>query len=177
MGTAGSTGRPGVGLGSFDQAGLALLSDWLRGPHVAPWYPSPEEDLAWVEDPPADSEQLLIVVGSQPVGYIRWQVVDRRTLDSIGLSGMPHRSVDADLLIGEAGSIGMGIGPAALELLVTRLSANPDLPLVGLTSSVDNARAHRAFLKAGFRVALQYTPAGFGLCDLFVRSLRPEATW
>ena len=166
--------HPSVSLEPFSELHLSALSGWLRCPHVAPWYPAPEDNIAWAADPPEGGSQSLIACESRPVGYIRWQVVDRETLDSVGLNEIPTNAVDVDLLLGEPEYLGKGLGPAALELLLGRLRANAALPLIGLTTSIENARAHRAFEKAGFRVARQYTPAGFGPCYLFVRPLQHE---
>lgn len=149
-----------------------MLGTWLRQQHVAPWYPQPDQILAWAANPPRNGSHALIVYAENPVGYIRWQVVDRDTLDSVGLRDIPTNAVDVDLLLGDPESVGKGFGPEALRLLVLRLRANPSLPLIGLTSSVANVGAHRAFEKAGFRVACQYTPPGFGLCHLFILTLR-----
>jgi aminoglycoside 6'-N-acetyltransferase len=157
----------------FAPPNLVLLEAWLKRPHVARWYPHPDENLGWAATPPPGGSHVLIAVRNVPVGYIRWQVVDRETLDSVGLNEVPANAVDIDLLLGEQDYVGRGIGPAALELLVKQLSSNRELPVAGLTSSVENTYAHAAFRKAGFLVARQYSPPGFGLCHLFLRSLKP----
>jgi aminoglycoside 6'-N-acetyltransferase len=162
-----------VSLEPFGCSQVSTLAAWLRRPHVARWYPASDDNIAWATNPPQGGSQALIVCNARPVGYIRWQIVDRETLDAVGLHNVPSNSVDVDLLLGELEHVGKGVGPAALELLVGRLRTDPTLPPVGLTSSVENVRAHRAFEKSGFHVAQQYTPAGFGQCYLFVRTLRP----
>ena len=156
----------------FSQPGLALLEGWLARPHVARWYPEPEDNLAWAAAPPDGGAHVLITTAGTPVGYMRWQVVDRETLDSVGLTEVPSNAVDIDLLLGETDYVGKGLGPAALDALVNQLRANPELPVAGLTSSVDNTHAHVAFEKAGFRATRQYSPPGFGPCHLFLRWLR-----
>ena len=59
------------------------------------------------------------------VGYIRWQYVDRETLDSLGLRDIPENSVDADILIGERGDVGKGTGPLALTCAGGRTASRP----------------------------------------------------
>jgi aminoglycoside 6'-N-acetyltransferase len=113
----------------------------------------------------------MIVSNGEAVGYVRWQVVSRESLDSEGLFEIPDGSVDVDILIGERGSLAKGVGPAALELLVARLAA---APLIGLTTSRYNTIAQRAFHKAGFRFLLEYSPPPVGECHLMV--LRPGET-
>ena len=69
-----------------------------------------------------------------------------------------------------------GIGPKALALLLALLRDDASIALVGVSTSVENASARRAFEKAGFRVSRQYSPPGFGACYLLLASLRREST-
>ncbi|HSE06683.1 MAG TPA: GNAT family N-acetyltransferase [Methylomirabilota bacterium] len=169
----GATPSP-VNLQLFQPSHLPLLATWLREPHVARWYPRPDDDLARAMKPPAGAAHAIIGRGAAEVGYIRWQHVDREQLDAIGLHEIPANSVDIDILLGSEEALGRGLGPAALAILAADLRRDPDVPLLGLTTSVENTRAHRAFEKAGFRIARQYEPAGLGPCHLMIRDLRPE---
>lgn len=155
----------------FGNAHLHLLAAWLRCPEVARWYPEPAGPLAWAAQPPQGGEQALIAWEGRAIGYIRWQRVDRAMLDAVGLAELPANAVDVDLLLGHSDFIDKGLGTAALEVLLLRLRVDPGIPLVGLTSSVDNCRAHRAFEKAGFRKTRSYSPPGFGPCHLFTYPL------
>jgi aminoglycoside 6'-N-acetyltransferase len=150
---------------------LELLESWLLEPHVSPWYARPAEDLAWAADPPAGGNQAIIVADDQDVGYLRWQRVDRATLDSIGLDDIPENSVDADIILG-AGGLGRSVGSSALEALVSELRRDPSVPLIGLTTELANTRAHRAFERAGFRKDRQYDAPPLGRCHLMLRDLR-----
>jgi len=113
----------------------------------------------------------LIMSGGEPVGYIRWQFVSRAVLDSLGLSEIPDNSVDVDLLIGDPAFVRRGIGRCVLQLLTEALRARDDVSLLALSTSVHNHTARRAFEAAGFRVLRQYTPSGYGLCNLMVLEL------
>lgn len=166
--------RPAVTLQPFQPSHLALLAAWLKEPHVARWYPRPEDDLARAMNPPAGGSHAIVAWGTAEVGYIRWQHVDRHVLDALGLHEVPANSVDIDILLGREGAVGKGLGPAALAALAAELRQDADVPLLGLTTSVENARAHRAFEKAGFHIARQYEPNGLGPCHLMVRDLRRE---
>ncbi len=161
-----------VTLQPFTTAHLATLARWVRQPHVAPWYPEPEANLAWAENPPDGGFQRVIARGGTDVGYIRWQYVDRVTLDSLGLHDIPENSADADILIGERGYVGKGSGPLALIALADLLRKDPRVALIGLTTSIHNAHAHRGFEKAGFRISRQYDPNGLGPCHLMILNLR-----
>jgi RimJ/RimL family protein N-acetyltransferase len=159
-------------LQAFAPSHLDLLRGWLAQPRVARWYPDPTNDLAFAATPPARGAQAIIAEDGQPVGYLRWTKVARDTLDALGLHEIPTGSVDIDILLGERSTIGRGIGPAALQLLVEQLRCDPGVPLLGLTTSVENASAHRAFAKAGFHIARQYDAGAIGLCHLMIRDLR-----
>jgi len=114
---------------------------------------------------------LTIDWDGRPIGCLRWQKVTRETLDSLSLTEIPEGSVDIDILIGETDCLGRGLGPRALSILVRTLSQDRSIPLLGLTTSVPNAAAQRAFEKAGFRKVREYEPPGFGPCALMVMRL------
>lgn len=82
---------------------------------------------------------------------------------------------DVDILIGEPEFVGRGIGPKALLVLLSQLRQRRDVPLVGLTTSVHNLSAQRAYNKVGFRILREYSPPGYGRCYLMVYSLNEDA--
>lgn len=166
----GTEGTPTVSLQPFAASQLPLLEVWLHALHVAPWFPRPENVLAFAAAPPDGSGQALIAADGDPVGYLRWTRVDRETLDELDLAEIAEGSADVDILIGETGATARGIGPQALEQLAQRL-ARQGVPTLGLTSSPDNRRAHRAFVRAGFEHTRDYVDPGQGRAFLFTREL------
>ena len=167
--TQGSTGDPvrvteagRTTLESFTSTHLPLLAQWLGRPHVARWFGSPAEHLAYAAHLPTGASQALITCASKPIGYVRWRHVSREILDSIGLMDIPENAVDLDLFVGEAEYLGRGIGTAALGEILEKLRWDPRVPLVGATTSIANLRARRAFEKVGFVRSRQYNPPGFG---------------
>jgi aminoglycoside 6'-N-acetyltransferase len=164
-----STPLDSVDLLRFDEAThLPLLEAWLRRPHVARWFGAPESHLDFARQLPPGGGHALISSASAPIGYIRWQAVTREALDAVGLPEIPAGAVDIDLFIGEPAHMGRGIGRRALELFLARLRADPAVPLAGLTTSIKNTPALRAFERAGFRRVRQYAPPGYGVCWLLV---------
>jgi RimJ/RimL family protein N-acetyltransferase len=157
-----------VSLEPFASQHIDLLGSWLGRSHVARWFGDAGAHVEWARHPPPGAAHALIAVDALAVGYLRWHRVSRETLDSVGLFEIPENSVDADLLIGESDWIGKGVGPRALTLLLATIRAGAAVPLVGVSTSIDNASARRAFEKAGFRVVRQYTPPSFGACWLLV---------
>lgn len=172
----------------FAAGHLALLERWLDCDHVKQWFPDKEDVLAHAQNPGEDAQQAIIYYRRLPLGYIRWQLVDAQTLQALGLDAVPAGSADVDIFIGEDSQRGQGIGPRALTVLCTRLAARGDVPMAGLTTSVDNTTAHHAFEKAGFSRIARYTPDGpvdntsgqsaagtgtrFGDCFLYARELQ-----
>ncbi len=163
-----------VTLEPFRSDDAVLLSRWLVAPHVARWYPEPQEHLDWALCPSVGGERAIIAANGAKVGYLRWQVVSRKILDSVGLEEIPANSVDIDILIGEVSYVGRGIGPQALQLLIKHLREDASIPLLGLTTSIHNHAAQRAYRKAGFRDLREYDPPGYGRCLLMVMSLSRE---
>lgn len=157
-----------VALTPFSSTEVSRLRYWLVAPHVAKWYPGPESHVEWATNPPPGGDRALITVRGQPVGYLRWLAVAREVLDSLGLHEIPAGSVDVDILIGEPEFVGRGIGPEALLLLLSRLRHQGDVPLAGLTTSVQNISAQRAYSKVGFRILREYSPPGYGRCYLMI---------
>jgi aminoglycoside 6'-N-acetyltransferase len=164
-------------LAPFEPAHAPLLAEWLVRPHVARWHPEPK---AWVDaalNPPPDGAQALIVLGVRPIGYLRWRKVSRETLDTLGLLEIPAGGVDIDILIGEADCVGRGLGPRALAALVEMLRRDRSIPSAGLSPSIDNVAAQRAYAKVGFHNMREYDAPGFGRLALMMMELpgKPSA--
>ena len=161
-----------VELRPFYDSHLPALAEWLRAPHVARWYPAALENLEWAAAPPDGGDQAIICCDGHEVGYLRWQRVSRSALDQLGLHEVPGNSVDADILLGTVASVGKRVGVDALRLLVELLRQDPAVPLIGLTTELENHRAHRAFERAGFRKVREYVAPVLGRCYLMVFDLR-----
>jgi len=160
-----------IELSLFRSSEIKVLAKWLAQGHVKLWYPEPDANIEWARKPPEDAGHYLIEVNNESVGYIRWQIVSRETLDDIGLHQVPGNSADVDILIGEQSRISKGVGPIALNLLAEKLKARGDIPTIGLTSAKENIYAHAAFRKAGYVETAEYVPDGYGRCILFTLNL------
>ena len=149
---------------------LERIGEWLRRPHVSRWWGHPDESIAVVSQHPV-SEQALILLGGQPVGYLLWQRLSREELAAAGLSGLPPDHVDVDILIGEPALVGRGVGSTALQLVADRLRSE-GVRSVGLGTDSANEPARRAFEKAGFKLIHEFEEEGRPMCYL-VRDLEP----
>ncbi len=140
-----------------------LLSDWLHREQVCKWWGDPASRLKLIETTSSEMHAMICASGS-PVGYICWQKVDRKELDSVGLFNVPDNVIDIDIFIGDSISRGKGIGPKALDLLFHRLRDNAKTRLAGLVTSINNQPAIYAFEKSGFKKKYQFESTSFGPC-------------
>ena len=147
------------------------IKSWLETDQVSRWWGDAETNLHKFDETPAD-KHAMIVNNDQPVGYIRWEIVDTAALLTVGLDAIPARSIDVDLFIGDPDMTGQGIGPKAVRLLVDHLRDTTDAPLVGFCTSVDNAPAQSSFRKAGCTLMTTFDDPTFGPCQVYVRWLR-----
>ena len=140
------------------------LATWLRSEHVAKWWGNPKTQLNAVLERPVDGGDALIVADGVPVGYVRWQRVTRTELIAAGLEEIPDGTMDIDIAIGEPSYLGYGLGPSALKEVVGRNASHPANPMFMLVTSVKNARAIRAFEKAGFQRQRTFEDPECGTC-------------
>lgn len=153
-----------VGLRNFDPDRDAWrLQGWLRQPHVAPWWG--DAGLAMDDAVRRSPETCAVILADGlPVGYLCWQPLSPEERETAGLTDLPGRLVDIDILIGEPAAIGRGVGPRALGLVLDRLRGDPLATWAGVGTAVANQRAIRAFEKAGFRPVREFEDREFGLC-------------
>ena len=130
-------------------ADLPLVQRWLSLPHVREWWGDPQEQYALVSgdlDEPAMDQFIFSAAGS-PFGYLQcYDLTEWNT----GFGPQPQGTRGIDLFIGELDMIGRGHGSALIRRFVdgrlrkglARMVTDPDPA---------NARAIRAYEKAGFR--------------------------
>jgi aminoglycoside 6'-N-acetyltransferase len=158
-----------ITLEPFDlTADLPRLAEWLRAPHVSPWWPEPEAQLEEARHRPPGAGQVLIAEDGHPVGYMRWQRSDAAVLASLGLGDIPAGAVDMDILIGDVSRTHQGIGRRAVRLLQSRLLADASTPLLAMVTAVGNEVAIRSFRAAGFAPYREYDDPRYGRCLVLV---------
>jgi aminoglycoside 6'-N-acetyltransferase len=143
-------------------ADLPLIQRWLSLPHVREWWGDPHEQYALVSgdlDEPAMDQFVFSSAGS-PFGYV--QCYDLNEWNT-GFGPQPQGTRGIDLFIGEPDMIGRGHGSALIRRFVDGLLRKG---LARMVTDPDpaNARAIRAYEKAGFRRdRLIETPDGTAL--------------
>jgi aminoglycoside 6'-N-acetyltransferase len=135
-----------------------LLRTWLGAPHMQEWWGDPEEELGFIRDMVEGRDTtrpFLIVLDGKPVGYIQYWFVGHHqnepwTRDNPWLLELPSDTVGVDLSIGCPDKLSKGIGSAALAAFVSGLRGQGHSSII-IDPDRDNARAVRAYGKAGFR--------------------------
>lgn len=131
---------------------------WLARPHVARWWGDPADALHFIDQHASDCHTVISVDGT-PIGYICWQPIPPEEKAAAGLASLPEEHIDIDIFIGEPELMGSGVGTTALLLLIDHLEEQ-GIPSMGLAASEDNARALRAYEKAGFVPFADFVESG-----------------
>ncbi len=154
----------------------ALLERWLFKDHVSRWWLNPADRLAECLESPAGGDHALIVCDSRPIGYIRWRMLNDEEHLKIKRIEHRRRAMDIDLFIGEEEYTGRGIGPAAIEMLIERLSREGSAGIAGLGASIKNKNAIKAFEKAGFRKFQKFSDPVYGTGRLLIREIGEKSS-
>jgi aminoglycoside 6'-N-acetyltransferase len=130
-------------------ADLPLVARWLRAPHVARWWPDAtqlQRIRAHLDDPAIDP--FLVHADDRPIGYL--QCYDPRAETDHPFADQPPGTRGIDQFIGEIDMIDRGYGSRLTRAFVERLFAD-GAPRAVTDPDPANARAVRAYEKAGFR--------------------------
>jgi aminoglycoside 6'-N-acetyltransferase len=136
----------------------ALLAAWMTEPHWREWWGEPEEELAYVREMVEGRDTtrpFLFTLAGEPVGYIQYWFIGHHQneawiKDHPWLMDLPAEAIGVDLSIGRPEQLSKGIGAAALRGFVARLRDEGYRTIV-IDPDPNNARAVRAYRKAGFR--------------------------
>jgi aminoglycoside 6'-N-acetyltransferase len=154
------------------KADLPMIAGWLAEPHVAEWWDDPEREIAAIRDH-IDSisvEPLIIELDGRPIGYM--QSYDPHLEDDHPYQDQPFGTLGIDLSIGPSELIGIGHGSAIVRQFVDELFAE-GTPRVIIDPDPANARAIRAYEKAGFR-AFDTRSSVYGPALMMMRDAKEE---
>jgi aminoglycoside 6'-N-acetyltransferase len=132
------------------RAELPLIEQWLNRPHVREWWGDPVRGLATIEEHIGDPaiDVFIVSCGDKPIGYV--QSWDPHSEADHPCRDQPIGTRGIDQFIGEPEFIGLGHGSAFIRIFVERLFEN-GAPRVVTDPNPSNARAIRAYTKAGFQ--------------------------
>ena len=140
-------------------ADLPLLAEWLAQPHWQEWWSADAAtELGYIRamlEGRDSTRPFLIKRDGRPIGYIQvWRIADARVepwlTEAPWVMALPDDAVGVDLSIGPAGLLSQGLGARALAAFVAMLRAEGHRTII-IDPDPGNARAVRAYEKAGFR--------------------------
>ena len=170
--------RPVFSFRPLTRADLPLLHEWLNRPHVAEWWEG-ATSFDYVERTHgADLEssvirQLLAYSNGEPVGYVQvYRVMGADPEWWQDETDPGARGID-QFLANEA-QLGRGLGSEMVRQFVSHIfDEDPAVTKVQTDPAPDNARAIRAYEKAGFRRVREVTtPDGPALLMVIERAAR-----
>jgi aminoglycoside 6'-N-acetyltransferase len=137
---------------------LPLMRQWLERPHMREWWGEPDTELSYIRDMidgHDTTRPYIFCVDDQPVGYIQYWFVGHHQnatwiADHPWLAELPADAVGVDLSIGDPDKLAQGIGSGALRTFAEQLVQQGHRTIV-IDPDPSNARAVRAYEKAGFR--------------------------
>ena len=131
-------------------ADLPIVQHWLTAPHVVQWWGDADEQFALVSGDLAnpDMDQFIVATDERPFGYL--QSYNLSAWPDDAFSGHPAGTRAIDQFIGEPDMVDRGHGSAFIRAFVDGLLA-AGTPRVIADPDLANARAIRAYAKAGFR--------------------------
>ncbi len=143
-------------------ADLPLMRRWLETPHVREWWGEPDTEIGYMRDMIEGRDTtrpFIFSVDGEPAGYIQYWFIGHHQnatwiADHPWLAELPADAVGVDLSIGDAGKLGQGIGSGALRAFTHRLIDEGHRTII-IDPDPANARAVRAYEKAGFRAIQQ----------------------
>jgi aminoglycoside 6'-N-acetyltransferase len=151
----GGAGGGDLELRPLSRADFALLAGWLAQPHVAKWWGIPmtaeglESEFGRCIDGTDPTLVFVVVEQSEAVGLAQCY----RLSDNLEYAQAVEveNGAGIDLLIGQAGRCGQGLGPRLIRTVLAEVwHRYPEVDRAMAGPSVENRRSHRAFEKAGF---------------------------
>jgi aminoglycoside 6'-N-acetyltransferase len=137
---------------------LPLMRRWLESPHFREWWGEPETELGHILDMIEGRDTtrpFIFSADGEPAGYIQYWFIGHYQnaawiADHPWLAELPADAVGVDLSVGEPARLAKGIGSGALRAFANRLVRQGHRTII-IDPDPANARAVRAYEKAGFR--------------------------
>jgi aminoglycoside 6'-N-acetyltransferase len=142
--------RPRYAFRAVEADDLPTLRDWLQAAHVREWWGDPDKGVAEIEAAMDDisTEPLIVELDGAPIAYL--QCYDPHLEDDHPYADQPMGTLGIDISIGAADLVGNGHGSAIIAQFAAQLFAE-GAPRLIIDPDPGNARAIRAYEKAGFR--------------------------
>ncbi len=137
---------------------LPMIADWIARAHWQEWWGDPDTEIGYIRDMIEGRDgtrPFIFHVDGEATGYIQvWDVGPHQTeqwaVHHPWLMALPIDAIGVDLSIGPDEKLSQGIGSAVLKAFAQAL-VNDGHRTIIIDPDLDNARAIRAYFKAGFR--------------------------
>lgn len=152
-----------------------MLHEWLQRPHVAEWWsPTPtfeqvREEFTQLALPGHRDQGYIALDGARQIGYIQSYVV-KDCGDGWWEDEQDPGARGIDQFIADETMLGRGVGTEMVRAFVALLFGDPTVTRVQTDPDPGNARAIRAYKKAGFQAVRHVdTPDGRALLMICTR--------
>ena len=145
---------------------LPLLARWRASPQVVRWWGPPEDEDAGETLADRRVAMWIVAHGGRPFAYA--QDYSPHDWDKHPFAHLPPGSRGVDQYIGDPEMLDRGHGSAFVRAHGDRLFA-AGAPAIGTDPHPENARAIRAYEKAGFKVTSPPTDTPWGRAVLMER--------
>ncbi len=128
---------------------LPMIGRWLETPEVVRWWGDPDEQYELVSGDlgHSDMDQFIVAADDRPFAYIQCYALSTW---NEGFGPQPQTTRGIDQFIGEPAMIGRGHGSSFIRQFTDGLLAS-GIPRIVTDPDPENARAVRAYTKAGFQ--------------------------
>jgi len=157
---------------AVEEEDFPLLGTWLRQPHVAEWWGDPDKGIAEIRQAMEEVsvEPLIVELNGKPIAYL--QSYDPHLEDGHPYQDQPFGTLGLDISIGPAEMLGKGHGSAIIAQFAEDLFEE-GAPRLIIDPAPDNARAIRAYEKAGF-AAFDTRTTIYGTALMMARNAEEE---
>ncbi len=142
-----------------------LFRRWDQAPHVRA--AKGEEDWGWETElarKPSWKEPLISELDGRPIGFV--EIIDPAGDEEKYWGEVESGLRAVDIWIGEADCLGRGYGSEMMRQALARCFAAPEVTAVLVDPLAHNTRAHRFYLRMGFRFVEERT-FGDDLCHVY----------
>lgn len=153
-------------------ADLPRMHGWLAQPHVRPFWSVEPGELEAILDDAEPAHAFIASADDQPIAYLQTYRIDNHP-DYAAQVCAGANAAGVDMLIGEPAFAHRGLGGPMLAQFVDEIV----WPVTGARTcwigpSADNARAIRAYAKAGFEYVKTVAVAGEQQPEYLMRLVR-----
>jgi RimJ/RimL family protein N-acetyltransferase len=147
---------------------LPLLLKWFKEPHVAQWWPIPEDQESFFTQflekiRSTNTFPYLVLMNNKPIGYIQYYYIDPLSLQNAWLPSLPENTIGTDQFIGEVHYTNKGYGCRFIKEFIIYVVTHEirEIPAVIVDPHPHNKAAIRCYEKGGFVAIGTYeTPEG-----------------